>query len=114
WSDYGPASGRPVLIVHSNWSCRFVPRVFAGELQRRGWRPIAIDRPGFGGTSIGSASVENPFDQAVADTLQVLDAARVGTVPVVARCGAQFVHALKVAAPDRVGPVVLVSPTPQA
>lgn len=22
WSDYGPASGKPVLIVHSNWTCR--------------------------------------------------------------------------------------------
>ena len=31
----------------------------------------------------------------------------------IARCGARFVHAMKAAAPERVGPVVLVSPTPQ-
>ena len=114
WSDYGPASGKPVLVVHSNWCCRFVPRVLAVELQRRGWRPIAIDRPGFGGTSLGSANREDPFAQAVADTLQLLDAARIDTIPIIARCGAQFVLALKAAAADRTGPAVLVSPTPAA
>jgi pimeloyl-ACP methyl ester carboxylesterase/DNA-binding CsgD family transcriptional regulator len=114
WSDYGPASGKPVLIVHSNWCCRFVPRVLVVELQRRGWRPIAIDRPGFGGTSLGSASKKNPFGQAVEDALQLLDSARIERIPIIARCGAQFALAFKAAAPDRVGPVVLVSPTPEA
>lgn len=112
WSDYGPASGKPVLVVHSNWSCRPVPRPLLNALQRRGWRPIAIDRPGYGATHLGAASAEDPFTQAVKDALQVLDACRIGKVPVIARCGAQFVHALKKHAPERVGPVVLVSPTP--
>lgn len=114
WSDYGPASGRPVLIVHSNWCCRAVPRPLLAELQARGWRPIAIDRPGFGATHVGSASREDPFTQAVEDVVQILDAARIRTIPIIARCGAQFVHAFKTAEPDRVGPVVLVAPTPQA
>lgn len=114
WSDYGPASGKPVLIVHSNWSCRAVPRPLMTELQRRGWRPIAIDRAGYGATHLGRATVDDPFSQAVADTLQVLDACRIDRVPIIARCGAQFVHVLKSRAPDRVGPVVLVSPTPEA
>lgn len=114
WSDYGPASGRPVLVVHSNWCCRFVPRVLVQELQRRGWRPIAIDRPGFGGTALGAATKDDPFGQAVEDALQLLDAAKIGRIPIIARCGAQFALAFKVAAPERVGPVVLVSPTPAA
>lgn len=114
WSDYGPASGKPVLIVHSNWCCRFVPRVLAQELQRRGWRPIAIDRPGFGGTSLGSANKADPFGQAIEDVLQVLDAAKIEQIPIIARCGAQFTLAFKAAAPERVGPVILVSPTPAA
>lgn len=113
WSDYGPASGKPVLVVHSNWSCRAAPRPLVAELQRRGWRPIAIDRPGYGGTSLGSATSQDPFSLAVADALQVLDQCRIDRVPVIARCGAQFVHSMKAAAPARVGPVVLVSPTPQ-
>ena len=114
WSDYGPASGRPVLVVHSNWSCRAVARHLAVELQRRGWRPIAIDRPGFGATQLGRSTREDPFTQAVADTLLVMDACRIERIPVIAKCGAQFVHAFKTMAPDRVGPVVLVSPTPRA
>lgn len=114
WSDYGPASGKPVLVVHSNWSCRAVSRHFLVELQRRGWRPIAIDRPGFGATPLGFSTRADPFSQAVADALQVLDSCRIERIPIIAKCGAQFVHAFKSQAPDRVGPVVLVSPTPQA
>src|SRR5687768_18260771 len=30
---------------------------------RRGWRPIAIDRPGYGGTSLGASSAQDPFSQ---------------------------------------------------
>jgi pimeloyl-ACP methyl ester carboxylesterase/DNA-binding CsgD family transcriptional regulator len=114
WSDYGPASGRPVLIVHSNWCCRAVPRPLLTALQKQGWRPIAVDRPGFGATQVGKSSREDPFSQAVEDVLQVMDGAHIRTIPIIARCGAQFVHAFKSAAPDRVGPVLLVSPTPQA
>ncbi|MCX7284894.1 MAG: hypothetical protein NTX28_12760 [Novosphingobium sp.] len=114
WSDYGPASGKPVLVVHSNWCCRAVPRPLLIELQNRGWRPIAIDRPGFGGTHLGTMTRDDPFGQAIADTLQVLDSCRIAQIPVIAKCGAQYVHALKSAVPERVGPVVLVSPTPKA
>lgn len=112
WSDYGPASGRPVLVVHSNWACRAVPRPLLLELQRRGWRPIAIDRPGFGATHLGRSSREDPFGQAIADTLQILETCRISRIAIIATCGAQYVHALKSALPERVGPVVLVSPTP--
>lgn len=114
WSDYGPASGKPVLVVHSNWSCRAVCRSLLVELQQRGWRPIAIDRPGFGSTQLGRSTREDPFTQAVADVLQVLDSNRIQRIPIIAKCGAQFVHVFKSVAADRVGPVVLVSPTPQA
>lgn len=114
WSDYGPASGKPVLIVHSNWCCRFVPRVLVQELQRRGWRPIAIDRPGFGGTSLGSASISDPFGQAIEDAVQLLDSMKIPQIPIIARCGAQFALAFKAAAPERVSRAILVSPTPAA
>lgn len=114
WSDYGPASGKPVLIVHSNWCCRAVPVKFVRELQSAGWRPIAIDRPGFGATHIGTSTRADPFSQAVADTLQILAEIKVARIPIVAHCGAQFVHTLAARAPDRVGPVILISPTPQA
>lgn len=111
WSDYGPASGKPVLIVHSNWQCRHVPRPLVRALHRRGWRPIAIDRPGFGATHPGTSTPNDPFAQAIDDTLRIIDLLKIDRIAIVARAGAQFVHTLKAAAPDRVGEVVLVSPT---
>ena len=112
WSDYGPVSGKPVLVVHSNWSCRAVPRPLVLALQKKGWRPIAIDRPGYGATHLGQSTRENPFTQAVDDTIQILDQLNIKEISIVARCGAQFVHELKRQYPNRIGAVVLVSPTP--
>lgn len=114
WSDYGPSSGRPILIVHSNWCCRAVPRPLLTALQKGGWRPISVDRPGFGATSVGNSSREDPFSQAIEDVLQLMKSLGIEKIPVIARCGAQFVHVFKSAYPEKVGAVVLVSPTPQA
>ena len=111
WSDYGPASGRPVLVVHSNWSCRAVPRELLLALQKGGWRPIAIDRPGFGATHLGRSTAQDPFSPAIDDTLQIMDQLRIDRIAVVARAGTHFVQMLKAAVPQRIGAVVLVSPT---
>lgn len=113
WSDYGPSSGRPVLIVPSNWQTRPAPRPLVAALHAAGFRPIAIDRPGIGGTAPPRMWDADPFAQAIADTATILDQLGVARVAVVARGGAQFVAALKAGIPDRIGPVVLVSPTPQ-
>ncbi len=112
WTDHGPVSGRAVLIVHSNWQCRAVPKPLVAELQSQGWRPIAIDRPGFGATPLGNSSITDPFGQAISDTVRILDHLKQERIAIIARCGAQFVHALKLAVPERIGPVLLVSPTP--
>lgn len=117
WSDYGPASGRPVLVVHSSLSTRFVGRRLLRALQGLGFRPIAIDRPGFGltdpiaGQDVGA---HDPFAAAVDDVWRVMDAMRVRRVDVVARGGAHLVLALARAAPERMGRVVLVNPDPHA
>lgn len=111
WSDYGPVSGKPILVVHSNWACRSVPRELLHELQKMGWRPISIDRPGFGGTHIGYSTSSDPFTQAVNDTLCIMDHLGIQKFAVVARAGTHFVHMLKALAPNRVGATALVSPT---
>lgn len=111
WSDYGPASGRPVLIVHSNWTCRSVPRMMVMRLQAAGWRPIAIDRPGFGKTHPGSLSIGNPFEQAVADTAAVLDRLKIANAAVITRRAGHFTTILKQSLGDRIGPIILTSPS---
>jgi pimeloyl-ACP methyl ester carboxylesterase/FixJ family two-component response regulator len=112
WSDYGPASGKPVLIVHSNWTCRSVPQKMVMQLQAAGWRPIAIDRPGFGSTHPGSLSQIDPFSQAIADTQSVLDRLRIGKIAVIARRAGHFTTVLKQTLGERIGPIILTSPSP--
>jgi pimeloyl-ACP methyl ester carboxylesterase/DNA-binding CsgD family transcriptional regulator len=116
-SDYGPASGEPVLVAHSNLSARMVARGLLRALQAAGYRPIAIDRPGFG-LSDPLADVQagavDPFVGAARDTLAVLDHLKIRRIDIVARGAAQVILALHRAAPDRLGRVVLVNPAPHS
>jgi hypothetical protein len=116
-SDYGPASGAPVLVAHSNLTSRFVGRSLLRALQAAGYRPIAIDRPGFGLTDEvagAAAGGHDPFVAEAADTLLVLDQLKIRQLDLVARGAAQFVLALERAAPGRLRRVVLVNPAPHA
>lgn len=114
-SDYGPASGRPVLVVHSSMTSRVVARGLRRALQGAGFRPISIDRPGFGLTDEIEGlrpGLHDPYAAAADDAVLVLDALKLETIDVVARGGAQFVVALHEIAADRLGRVVLVNPDP--
>lgn len=110
YSDYGPASGRPVLLVHSSMTSRLASRALVACLQSAGFRPVSIDRPGFGLTEMIDAV--DPFDAAAADMTCVSEALRIKTWAVVARGGAQAVLALQLSRPDLLGRVVLVNPDP--
>ncbi|MBO9546484.1 alpha/beta fold hydrolase [Caulobacter sp.] len=115
WSDYGPVGGRPVLIVHSSMTSRLAPSGLVEALQRGGFRPIAVDRPGFGMTDPVPglrAGEHDPFDASARDLIALLDALRLPAIDIVARGGAQAVLALARRAPERVGRVVLVNPDP--
>jgi pimeloyl-ACP methyl ester carboxylesterase/DNA-binding CsgD family transcriptional regulator len=114
-SDYGPASGAPILVVHSSMTSRVVSRHLLRALHAAGFRPIAIDRPGFGlsdPVAGARAGAHDPYATAAADALRVLDQLRLRRVDLVARGGAQFVAALARIAPERLGRVVLVNPDP--
>lgn len=114
YSDYGPPSGRPLLVVHSSMSTRIVSRKLLRALHAAGWRPVAIDRPGYGLTDpmADPVAAALPFRAATADVAVVLDALKIRSVDVVARGAAQFVVELSRAMPDRLGKVVLVNPGP--
>lgn len=114
-SDYGPAGGRPVVILHSSMTSRHPPRGLVAELMRHDFRVLAIDRPGFGMTDMDGeivASGSDPFEPAAHDMKIVLDRLRIDRVDLVARGAAQVATAFAGLFPDRCGAVVLVNPDP--
>ncbi|MBL8772589.1 MAG: hypothetical protein JNK30_14495 [Phenylobacterium sp.] len=114
FSDYGPASGRPVLVLHSSMSTRIVSRKLLRALHRAGFRPIAIDRPGFGLTDPldDAEASQHPFEAATADVGRVLEHLKVRRADVVSRGAAQFLVALAGRMPEALGQIVLVNPGP--
>ena len=113
-SDYGPASGKPVLILHSSMTTRIVSRKLLRALHGAGYRPISIDRPGFGLTDplAEPGAALNPFVAATADVERVLRLLKLRKVDIVSRGAAQFLVALATALPEVIGRVALVNPGP--
>lgn len=108
-SDYGPPSGRPLLVTHSGSATRLVPRSLVGRLQAEGWRPIAIDRPGFGLTSLRT-DTDNPWHAAAADMHDALDALGIDRIDILVRGGVYAVAAFARAHPLRAGVIVAMNP----
>lgn len=108
-SDYGPASGAPVLVLHSSSTTRHASRSFVRGLQEAGYRPIAIDRPGFGMTDMTSAEGD-PFAAAADDMVVVCEALGLARVDLMARGGAYAAHAFAQRRPDMTGMVVCLNP----
>ncbi len=120
-SEYGLASGRPVMIVHSSMTSRHPPQKLVARLLQEGFRVLAIDRPGFGLTDIettadggagGDGGMGDPFDAAAHDIKIVLDSLRIQRVDMIGRGGAQAIVAFAGLYPQHCGRVVLVNPDP--
>lgn len=110
YSDYGPAGARPVLILHSTITARAPPTRLVEALQGAGYRPLAIDRPGFGGTTL--AGRPPGYEQAADDAAAVAAALGITRLDVIARGSGQAAIVLARRRPALVGRVVLVNPTP--
>ena len=108
--DYGPTSGRPLLLMHSHSSWRRAPPPFLARLHRDGWRPIIVQRPGFGLTD---PSQDDYLREAADDMAEVLDRLRSGPAAVFAQ-GASTAVALEFAArhPGRFLQGVIANPKP--
>jgi pimeloyl-ACP methyl ester carboxylesterase/DNA-binding CsgD family transcriptional regulator len=111
-ADHGPPGAQPVLIFHSNVSGRHHPQRFISALRAAGFRPIAIERAGYGLTD---AAEGNLVEAAVRDLHDVLDALGIDRAPVIARCNTASVVACAAAATGRVtGGVLLWPEAPRA
>ncbi|MFN9927173.1 MAG: alpha/beta fold hydrolase, partial [Phenylobacterium sp.] len=111
-SDFGPASGAPVLMLHSAVTGALLDRGLVRALQRRGFRPIAVERPGFGLTDPASG---DPDEVAVADLIDILDTLKLRAVRILARGGEDTALRFAAAHPERMIHSVLINPfTPYA
>jgi len=108
-SDYGPERGRPLLVTHSGSATRLVPRSLVARLHADGWRPIAIDRPGFGLSSL-RADTSDPWQAACADMAEALDALGIERTDILVRGGVYAVIELARQHSRRVGRVVCINP----
>jgi len=73
FTEYGAARGFPLFFLHDSGSSRIEAGFFAMEARRKGFRLIAVDRPGVGGSdTLPDFSREDCAD----DLLQLADALR--------------------------------------
>jgi pimeloyl-ACP methyl ester carboxylesterase/DNA-binding CsgD family transcriptional regulator len=115
YSDYGPQGGQPVLVLHSSTASRHAPLTLVRALQADGFRPIAMDRPGFG-LSDPMADLaawrSDPFGNACDDVELLCRHFKIERIDLIARGGAQVAIELAKRFPHRLGRVVLVNPDP--
>ena len=82
-ADHGPPRGKPVFVFHSTMTGRHHSRGMIKALRNAGYRPIMIERPGFGLTD---AAGDDPVTSAANDIADVRAALGLAAVPAIARC----------------------------
>lgn len=85
--DYGPRSGRAILVLHGSSTGRTLPPPLVALMQGAGWRPIVPQRPGFGLTDRaagGRGGVEH-MDACADDMAAILDALKLPVADMMAR-----------------------------
>ncbi|HVK81097.1 MAG TPA: alpha/beta fold hydrolase [Verrucomicrobiae bacterium] len=83
-SDFGPPNGEPVLIIHSSATTRHPARNLVRALQAQGFRPLAIDRPGFGLSDMHQ-SEPDPFHAAAHDMARLCEILGLAKLNILAR-----------------------------
>jgi pimeloyl-ACP methyl ester carboxylesterase/DNA-binding CsgD family transcriptional regulator len=68
-ADYGPPGAVPIIICHGGMGMRRVGPELAAAFQAQGFRPIGIDRPGFG---LSDAATADHFETAADDMAHAL------------------------------------------
>lgn len=84
--DYGPKGGRPVVVFHGYSTGRILPITFVALLHRAGYRPLAVQRPGFGLTDPAPTPEVHLATQAD-DLIAVLTALKLRKVDIMVRDG---------------------------
>ncbi|HEY5008868.1 MAG TPA: alpha/beta hydrolase, partial [Caulobacteraceae bacterium] len=110
FTDYGPASGVPLVIGHGFTTGRLMPQPLLERCQWAGFRTIIPQRPGFGLTDPARADY---LQTAAADLEAILDQLGLGQVRAIARDGgvAAFLD-FAARRPGRLDRPILLNPRP--
>ena len=106
-SDFGPASGVPVLLFHSATTGALLDRGLTRALQGAGMRPLALERPGFGLTDPPRGDA---LETAVGDIRTVMAALGLRRVRLLCRGGEVAALELARRAPEVIERAVLINP----
>lgn len=107
-TDYGPRSGKPVLVMHGATTGRRLPPALVVALHARGYRPLVPQRPGYGLTDVAAMPY---LEQAADDMARVMDALRIDRAKVLIRDSSTPAGLLFTCLhPDRVVAGVAVNP----
>ncbi|MES2034471.1 MAG: alpha/beta fold hydrolase [Pseudomonadota bacterium] len=81
-TDYGPRSGKPVIVMHGAATGRRLPPEFVRALQSRGYRPIVPQRPGFGLTDVSRGDY---LQDGADDMARIMDALKIDRAKLLVR-----------------------------
>lgn len=108
--DYGPYGGEPLLVFHGAAAGRRLPEAFRAGLIAAGFRPMVLQRPGFGLTD---PSTYDYLADGAADMAAVVERLRLKTIHMLARdTGAPVALTFARDWPHLLGRAVLLNPHP--
>lgn len=108
WAEFGHRHGYPILYMHRQGGCGLEAQFLHEAACAAGFRLIAVDRPGLGGSDF--ISYKHPADL-IDDYIELLSRLRLTQVAVFSwGGGSKFALAMAARCPDRVAFLNLLSP----
>lgn len=113
FADHGPRGAIPAICLHTATTGRHLPASCIAALQAHGLRPITLDRPGYGLTSMpadmpgGDYLAHNAFD-----IIEIMDALGLARASVIARGGTMALAHFAAHHADRFDRAAVLNPEP--
>lgn len=113
FADHGPRDNIPAICLHTATTGRHLPASAIAALQRHGLRPITLDRPGFGLTSMPDGATDRAYIASNSrDIIEIMDALGLERTCIIARGGTMVLAHFATHHPERFDRAVVLNPEP--
>ncbi|WP_373489403.1 alpha/beta fold hydrolase, partial [Blastomonas sp.] len=113
FADHGPRTGIAAVCLHTATTGRHVPASYIAALQAHGLRPITLDRPGFGLTTMpGDLGEGDYLGRSADDIAEILNALGLSKACIIARGGTMVLARFAASYPERLARAVVINPEP--